>query len=92
MSMNVSLTPMLEQFVDTKVKSGRYNSASEVLREALRLLIEHDHVQELQRKQLNAKIDEGLAAATRGELIDGKDAMAKLHRREEEMRRKKKAA
>jgi putative addiction module CopG family antidote len=36
--MNVSLTPQLEKFVNTKVKSGRYNSASEVVREALRCL------------------------------------------------------
>ena len=36
--MNVSLTPELEEFVGNKVGSGRYNSASEVVREALRLL------------------------------------------------------
>ena len=36
--MNVSLTPELEKFVSAKVGSGRYNSASEVVREALRLL------------------------------------------------------
>jgi antitoxin ParD1/3/4 len=36
--MNVSLTPELEEFVSAKVGSGRYNSASEVVREALRLL------------------------------------------------------
>src|SRR5277367_6746005 len=41
-NMNVSLTPELEKFVTTKVESGRYNSASEVVREALRLLDEHD--------------------------------------------------
>ena len=40
--MSVSLTPELEQFVSTKVESGRYNSASEVVREALRLLEEQD--------------------------------------------------
>ena len=40
--MNVSLTPELEKFVAGKVASGRYNSASEVMREALRLLEEHD--------------------------------------------------
>jgi putative addiction module CopG family antidote len=34
--MNVSLTPELEKFVSAKVESGRYNSASEVVREALR--------------------------------------------------------
>jgi putative addiction module CopG family antidote len=35
--MNVSLTPELDQFVAAKVSSGRYTSASEVVREALRL-------------------------------------------------------
>jgi antitoxin ParD1/3/4 len=40
--VNVSLTPELEKFVSAKVGSGRYNSASEVVREALRLLEEHD--------------------------------------------------
>jgi putative addiction module CopG family antidote len=40
--VNVSLTPELELFVSAKVESGRYNSASEVVREALRLLEEHD--------------------------------------------------
>jgi antitoxin ParD1/3/4 len=49
--MNVSLTPQLEKFVSAKVESGRYNSASEVVREALRLLEEHDSARaRLQRK------------------------------------------
>jgi antitoxin ParD1/3/4 len=34
--MNISLTPELEKAVKTKVKSGLYNNASEVIREALR--------------------------------------------------------
>lgn len=40
--MNVSLTPDLERFVREKVESGLYNSASEVVREALRLLLDRD--------------------------------------------------
>ncbi len=40
--MNVHLTPELEQLVQTKVQSGRYNSASEVVREALRLMEQRD--------------------------------------------------
>lgn len=36
--MNVSLTPELEKFVQGKVESGLYHSASEVIREGLRLL------------------------------------------------------
>lgn len=40
--MNVSLTPQLEEFVRRKVASGLYNNASEVVREGLRLKIEHE--------------------------------------------------
>jgi hypothetical protein len=40
--MNVSLTPRLEEIVRRKVASGLYNNASEVIREALRLLVERD--------------------------------------------------
>ena len=40
--MNVSLTPELEQLVNEKVESGFYQTASEVVREALRLLSERD--------------------------------------------------
>ena len=46
--MNVSLTAELEKFVNTKVQTGRYNSASEVVREALRLLEEHDQARAAQ--------------------------------------------
>ncbi|MGB8261194.1 MAG: type II toxin-antitoxin system ParD family antitoxin, partial [Terracidiphilus sp.] len=46
--MNVSLTPELDRFVAGKVASGRYTSASEVVREALRLLEEHDRARSAQ--------------------------------------------
>jgi antitoxin ParD1/3/4 len=39
---NVSLTPELEAFIDNRVASGRYGNASEVVRAALRLLIEQE--------------------------------------------------
>jgi putative addiction module CopG family antidote len=40
--MNVSLTPALEKYIRRKVASGLYNNASEVIREALRLLLERE--------------------------------------------------
>ena len=54
--MNVSLTKELEQYIREKVSSGRYTSASEVVREALRLLIEHDHLRELRAEELQRAI------------------------------------
>ena len=39
---NVSLTPELDAFIDTKVAGGRYGNASEVVRAALRLLIQQE--------------------------------------------------
>ena len=45
-SLNVSLTPELEQFVESRVASGRYQTASEVIREGLRLLEEREQTRE----------------------------------------------
>jgi antitoxin ParD1/3/4 len=48
--MNVSLTPELESLVNDKVKTGLYNSASEVVREALRLLEEQDRIKTMRKE------------------------------------------
>ncbi len=69
--MNVHLTPELEQFVQTKVQSGRYNSASEVVREALRLMEQKDEVRNVQLQELRSRMDKGLSQAERGEGVDG---------------------
>lgn len=58
--MNISLTPHLEKLVQAKVESGLYNSASEVVREALRLMEERDQVREL-RREIQKGIDSGEA-------------------------------
>ena len=68
--MNVSLTPELEQFVSSKVGSGRYNSASEVVREALRLLEEHDQARSAQIAAFNQELGHRLASLDRGEQVD----------------------
>ena len=68
--MNVSLTPQLEKFVSAKVESGRYNSASEVVREALRLLEEHDSARAAQLAEFNEELGRRLAALDRGEVVD----------------------
>lgn len=58
--MNVSLTPELEQLVTEKVKSGLYTSASEVIREALRLLRERDEVRQVKLQELRREIQLGM--------------------------------
>lgn len=58
--MNVSLTPQLEDLVQKKVASGLYGSASEVMREALRLLEERDRVHALRLEELRTEIRKGL--------------------------------
>jgi antitoxin ParD1/3/4 len=65
--MNVSLTPELQRFVSAKLESGRYNSASEVVREALRLLEEHEQVRAAQLAAFNQELGSRLDAIDRGE-------------------------
>jgi antitoxin ParD1/3/4 len=67
--MNISITPELEKFVQDKVKSGMYNSASELVREALRLLAERDELRRARIEKMDAFIQAGLDEAARGEHI-----------------------
>jgi antitoxin ParD1/3/4 len=76
--MNVHLTPELEQLVQQKVQSGRYNSASEVVREALRLMEQRDELRAVELQQLRSRIDKGLTEARRGEAVDGDKFMRRL--------------
>jgi antitoxin ParD1/3/4 len=87
--MNVSLTNELEKFVSAKVESGRYNSASEVVREALRLLEEHDHARSLQLAGFNRELGRRLGTLDRGQHVSSADARARLQRKSEERRKSK---
>jgi len=60
MTMNVNLTPQLETLVKQKVASGLYNSASEVVREALRLMEEQDRMRAIKLEQLRQDIRDGI--------------------------------
>ena len=65
--MNVNLTPVLEDYVKQKVQSGLYNSASEVVRDALRLLEEHDRIKAMKLQALRDDIHVGLGQLDKGE-------------------------
>lgn len=68
MTMNINLTPQLEALVREKVASGLYGSASEVIREALRLLEEQDRIRAIKLEQLRRDIREGIESGSAGEL------------------------
>lgn len=70
--MNISLTPALEKMVQKKVESGLYNNASEVVREALRLLKETEEVRRARLKRLKAALTKGEddIAASRATMLD----------------------
>jgi antitoxin ParD1/3/4 len=65
--MNVSLTPELELMVNEKVQSGLYNSASEVIRDGLRLLKEQDDLKKTRLDELRREVQKGLSQLERGE-------------------------
>lgn len=71
MAVNVSLTPELERFIGGLVESGRYRSASEVVRAAVRLLQEREEEREIKLEALSKAVGEGLDELDRGEGTPG---------------------
>ncbi len=76
--MNVSLTPELEKIVSFKVESGLYNSASEVVREGLRLLQQRDQMREMKLDALRTEIQKGIDDLEAGRNRDGGEVMAEF--------------
>lgn len=76
MSKNTSVTlgSHFETFVDSRVQTGRYASASEVVRAGLRLLEEHETRVDALRKALQEGEDSGLADYSLQGLIEELDA------------------
>ena len=64
--LNISLTPELEQLVNDKVRTGMYQTASEVIRDGLRLLRQRDQQLAALRRDVRA----GFGAVERGEFTE----------------------
>ena len=88
--MDISLTSQLEKVVKEKVASGLYNSASEVVGEALRLLDDYDRLQQIKLERLRNDIQEGLDSGESAPLdIDAIKAEARKRRRLAQSKRSK---
>ena len=89
--MNVSLTAELEQLVNEKVESGMYHSASEVVREGLRLLKERDELRRVQMDEVRRDVMLGVeqVRAGRGKKYTGGAELADEIKRRGRQRSKK---
>lgn len=67
--MNITLTPELENLIQKKIESGDYNSASEVIRDALKLLKEQDQLKELRREEIRREVMKGVEQIRNGEFV-----------------------
>ena len=76
--MNVHLTVELERVVQTIVRNGRDNSASEVVREALRLLEERDEIMAARKEEIRKKIAQGLKSLRLGKGADGEAVFERI--------------
>ena len=69
--MSISLTPNQECLIQTKLQSGKYQSAEEVLEIALRLLDEYDRADAEWVEEVRTKVDAALEASTHTSPIEG---------------------
>jgi len=76
--MNISLTHELEEYVQEKVTSGFYTSASEVIRESLRLMHTYEDIQKQRIYELNQAIEAGLLQLKEGKKIPASVAYEKI--------------
>jgi antitoxin ParD1/3/4 len=74
---NINLTEHLDHFIDHQVASGRYGNASEIVREALRLLEEQEHERKAKLKALRQAAKQGFDEIDQGKgiILKGKKAI-----------------
>ena len=89
MSLNVSLTAELEEFISSKVRSGNYTSASEVVRDGLRLLQAAEESKAQWAASAREKIERGWQQAQNGQLVEVEQVFERLQAKSEARRKKR---
>jgi antitoxin ParD1/3/4 len=85
--MNVNLGTVFDDFIAGLVKTGLYQSQSEVVREGLRLLKEREELKNLRLTELRTEIAAGSEQADRGEFVGGEETFAGIRRRSAQRKR-----
>lgn len=91
-TVTISLPAELQAFLKSRVSSGRYGSASEVVREGLRMLQERERQPVSSIEEFRRRIDIGIQQANRGEVVDGEEFVNQLLSRLKRPGRKRKKA
>ena len=81
MTRNIALSPQLDKFIQNKIESGRYQSASEVVREGLRLLEEREQDRKAALADVRKKIAVGYAQIRKGDTVDPDEVLVKIAKR-----------
>ncbi|HEY9612931.1 ribbon-helix-helix domain-containing protein [Allocoleopsis sp.] len=76
--MNISLKPEQEQFIQEKLRSGKYETIDELIAEAFRLLEERDRYYEKWVEETRKKVTVGISQLDRGEGVDGEEVFKEL--------------
>ncbi|WP_044210177.1 ribbon-helix-helix domain-containing protein [Coleofasciculus chthonoplastes] len=76
--MSITLTKTQEQFIQTKLRTGKYRSAEEVLEIALQLLDEYERADSEWNNSVRAKIDAAIAVSEQTPPIDGEPFIAEI--------------
>ena len=89
MSLNVSLTPELEEYIFSQVQSGNYTSASEVVRDGLRLLQAAEESKAQWAASAREKIERGWQQAQNGQLVEAEQVFERFEAKSEARRKKR---
>ena len=87
--MSISLTPELEEFIQSQVESGKYSSTEEVIIAGIKLLKEREKIYQGRFEELKREIMLGVEQLEAGERLDGREVIEKLRQRNQAMRKAK---
>jgi antitoxin ParD1/3/4 len=79
--MEITLTPEVEQYIQSKISSGQYASASEVFFAGIKLLQDIEKTYQGRYQALRDEVKIGLDASERGEVMDADAVFSQLHER-----------